>query len=86
MTAGATFTTNPYQFASLPYRVEDLAPVSLITRLPFALLARLSLARVLDEFVAPAGSDPDRLNYGTTSRGSFARLSGVIVGGAIGIA
>lgn len=84
LTAGTTFTTNPHQFATLPYSAADFAPISLITRLPFALLARLGLPTTLADFIAYARANPGKLNYGTTSRGSFSHIVGAAIGDALG--
>ena len=84
LTAGTTFTTNPHQFATLPYSIADFAPISLITRLPFAVLARLGLPTTIEAFIAYARANPGKLNYGTTSRGSFSHIVGAAIGDALG--
>ncbi|HYZ33302.1 MAG TPA: tripartite tricarboxylate transporter substrate binding protein [Crenalkalicoccus sp.] len=61
---------------SLPYDpATDLAPVSLLTRLPFVLSVHPSLpARDVAEFVAHAKAHPGALNYGSVGAGTLGHL------------
>lgn len=54
----------------------DLAPISLLARLPFVLAVHPSVpARTLAELIAHAKANPGRLNYGSTGPGTLSHLA-----------
>ncbi|MBW8269971.1 Bug family tripartite tricarboxylate transporter substrate binding protein [Caldovatus aquaticus] len=61
---------------ALPYDpATDLAPVSLLTRLPFVLVVHPSVpARSVAELVAHAKAHPGALNYGSVGAGTLGHL------------
>lgn len=60
----------------LPYDpAADLAPVSLLVRLPIVFAVHPSVpARTLEEFIAHARANPGRLNYGSVGAGTLGHL------------
>lgn len=73
----APIVINPHM-TKVPYDpLRDLAPVTLIARVPFVLVAHPSLpARNISELVALAKARPGKLNYGSSGSGGGAHLSG----------
>lgn len=61
---------------NLPYDpATDLAPVSLLVRLPIVFAVHPSVpARNLEEFIAHARANPGRLNYGSVGAGTLGHL------------
>lgn len=68
---------NPTLYAKLPYdAVRDFAPVSLVTVMPFVLVAHPSLpVKSVKELVALAKARPGQLNYGSPGNGSTTHLA-----------
>jgi len=83
--SGTTLTLNPLLMRSLSYRLDDFAPVSLLSTLPFAFLVQNRLPATIPEFVALAKSRPGQLNYGTNGPSSFNNIAAVLVADALGI-
>ena len=83
--SGTTLTINPLLMRSLSYKVEDFAPVSLLSVLPFAFVVQNRLPATIPEFVALANSRPGQLNYGTNGPSSFNNIAAVMVNDALGI-
>ena len=78
---------NAWLYKSLPYNaVRDLAPVSQLASLPFALLLHPSVAaKSVPELVALARARPGGLNYGTVGSGSGNHLTTVVFSHAAGV-
>lgn len=83
--SGTTLTINPLLMRSLPYRLADFAPVSLLSVLPFAFLLQNRLPATIPEFVALAKAKPGQLNYGTNGPSSFNNIAAVLVADRLGI-
>jgi tripartite-type tricarboxylate transporter receptor subunit TctC len=83
--SGTTLTLNPLLMRSLSYKLEDFAPVSLLSTLPFAFLVQNKLPATIPEFVALAKARPGQLNYGTNGPSSFNNIAAVMVADALGI-
>ncbi len=83
--SGTTMTINPLIMRNLAYRLEDLAPVSLLAVLPFAFLVQNSLPATVPAFVAHAKANPGKLNYGTNGPSSFNNITAVLVAERLGI-
>jgi tripartite-type tricarboxylate transporter receptor subunit TctC len=83
--SGTTLTINPLLMRSLSYKVEDFAPVSLLSTLPFAFLVQNRMPATIPEFVALAKSRPGQLNYGTNGPSSFNNIAAVLVAERLGI-
>jgi tripartite-type tricarboxylate transporter receptor subunit TctC len=75
--ATLAFVANPFIIGKLPYNSEtDLAPVSLVTRVPLVLTVHPSVpARSVKEFIALAKARPGSLNYGSAGNASANQLA-----------
>ena len=75
---GNSFTVNQTLLANLPYRsLEDLRPVTLLTRTPNVLVGRPTLAaRTLPELIAAARTAPAPFTYASVGNGSIQHLAG----------
>ena len=75
---GNSFTVNHTLVPNLPYRsLEDLKPVTLLTRTPNVLVGRPTLApRTLQELIAAARVAPAPLTYASVGNGSIQHLAG----------
>ncbi|WP_149536496.1 Bug family tripartite tricarboxylate transporter substrate binding protein [Siccirubricoccus phaeus] len=84
--AGTGITSSPFLYRSVPYRLEDLAPVSLLVSAPNVLIVRNTLpARSVAEFVALARSRPGELVYATAGVGSSSHVANVLFHLAAGL-
>ncbi|MFN3449270.1 MAG: tripartite tricarboxylate transporter substrate binding protein [Roseococcus sp.] len=83
--SGSTLTINPHIVRNLPYRREDFAPVTLISTLPFAIVAQPGGPRSLDELIERARARPGRITYGTNGPSSFNNIAAVLVSEQLGI-
>jgi tripartite-type tricarboxylate transporter receptor subunit TctC len=74
--ADGTFVLNPLLYASLPYAMSELAPISLVATTPHVLAVSSKVqARSVREFVALAEANPGKMTYGSTGSGSIQRLA-----------
>jgi tripartite-type tricarboxylate transporter receptor subunit TctC len=71
----------------LPYDpVKDLAPVSLVTKMPNLLTVNPAVpVRSLNELIAMAKKQPEKLRYGTAGPGTTQHLSGELLNTLAGI-
>ena len=83
----AAIAINPHLYKKLPYDpLKDLAPVSQIATLPFALVVHPSVpARSLKELVALAKRTPKGLTYGSSGIGGGAHLAGEMLKNMAGL-
>lgn len=81
LVGNAHLTINPNLFRTLPYDpVGDFAPISLIYRAPFFIVAsRLGPFRSVKDLVAAAKAHPDKLAYSTPYVGSPPHLGGALL-------
>jgi tripartite-type tricarboxylate transporter receptor subunit TctC len=83
------YTTNslavaPALYTRLSYRIEDLAPVSLVANFPIVIVTHPSVpAKSVKELVALA-KQRGGLNYGSTGAGSTNHLTGVLLNNVSG--
>jgi tripartite-type tricarboxylate transporter receptor subunit TctC len=77
---------NPWLVKNLPYRLEQLAPVSLFARIPvaFAVSPLLNVGN-LREFIALAKAKPHTLSYASYGIGSSAHAFGEMLNRSAGI-
>lgn len=69
--------SNPLLYKSVPYKVEQLAPVAPLFTVPLVLTASKDLpVATLKDFVAYAKARPGELNYGTAGTGSTPHMFG----------
>jgi tripartite-type tricarboxylate transporter receptor subunit TctC len=83
--ATATLTVNPLLATSLPYRVEDFAPVAQLATLPYAVTVRRGLPWEMRDFVAHARAMPGRVSLGSSGRGSSLHLAGALLASTLGL-
>jgi tripartite-type tricarboxylate transporter receptor subunit TctC len=75
-TADGTFILNPLLYATLPYAMSDLAPITLVATTPHLLVVSNKVqAQNVRDFVAQAKANPGRMTYGSTGSGSIQRLA-----------
>ncbi len=85
MCSGTTFTLNPHLIRNLSYKLEDFAPVSLITTLPFAVMTQNSGPRDIPALITAARAAPGQLNYGTNGPSSFNNIVAVLLSDVLDI-
>jgi tripartite-type tricarboxylate transporter receptor subunit TctC len=74
-TTDGTFIFNPLIYASMPYSVSELMPVSLVATASSMLAVGTHLpVKTVQEFIALAKSKPGAINYGSTGPASIQRL------------
>ena len=73
-------------YTKLPYDlVKDLAPITQLTRQPYALVINPSVpARSVKELVALARAKSGALNYGSSGTGGLSHLAGALLGSLTG--
>jgi tripartite-type tricarboxylate transporter receptor subunit TctC len=75
-TADGTFILNPLLYGSLPYAMNELAPISLVATTPHVLSVSGKVqAKNVREFVAEAKANPGKMTFGSTGSGSIQRLA-----------
>ncbi|KGF69815.1 hypothetical protein LL06_09020 [Hoeflea sp. BAL378] len=81
MTTNATIAINPQLFDTVKYDpIRDLAPISLISSLPFVLVAYPGVeADSLQELIDLAKSRPGELTFGSSGAGGGAHLAGELL-------
>jgi len=83
--SGSTLTINPHIVRNLPYKAEDFTPVTLISTLPFAIVARPDGAPNLEALMARARANPAVVTYGTNGPSSFNNIAMLLVNEAFGV-
>jgi tripartite-type tricarboxylate transporter receptor subunit TctC len=74
-TTDGTFIFNPLIYASMPYSVSELMPVSLVATASSMLAVGTHLpVKTVQEFIALAKAKPGEINYGSTGPASIQRL------------
>ena len=75
---------HPSVYSSLPYDpLKDLQPVSLVTRIEFALsTGPMTPAKTLAELVEFLRANPDKANYGSPGAGTIPHFSGLLFAAA----
>lgn len=79
MAAGTTLTINPAVTRNLPYKVEDFAPVMLVTTFPFAVIARLDGPADIAALAAAARARPGAITYGTNGPTTLTNVAMLMV-------
>lgn len=73
----SSFAMLPALYASMPYQVGDLQPVSLLTQVPLVLVAAEKTGfKRLSDVLRYAKNNPGKLNYGSGGIGSATHLAG----------
>ena len=75
--AGSYVTITPATTANMPYDVDkDFAPIAFIAEIPLVIGARPDLPyRNIAELIAYAKANPDKVNYGANTPGTFPNLA-----------
>ncbi len=81
--SGSTLTINPHIVRNIPYRLADFAPVTLISTLPFAIVARPDGPASLQALMEQARTRP--FTYGTNGPSSFNNIAMLMVNEAFGV-
>jgi tripartite-type tricarboxylate transporter receptor subunit TctC len=79
MAAGTTLTINPAIQRNLPYKVEDFAPVTLVSTFPFAVIARHDGPADIAALIAAARARPGEITYGTNGRTTLTNVAMLLV-------
>lgn len=82
--SGSTLTINPHIIRNIPYRLADFAPVTLISTLPFAIVARPDGPPTLPALMEQARGGRS-FTYGTNGPSSFNNIAMLLVNDAFGV-
>lgn len=87
LTTSTTHATNPSLYKSLPFDVRsDFTPITLTAFIPNLLVVGPNVpANTIDELVAYAKANPDKLTYGSAGNGSSQHLSAELFKSLAGI-
>ena len=86
MALSTTTSVNPHLYRSLPYKSDDFAPISLVSKLALVLTATPELpARNLKEFVTWGAKQPEGVSFGSTGIGTQTHLVGEWIGRTLGV-
>jgi tripartite-type tricarboxylate transporter receptor subunit TctC len=83
--SGSTLTINPHIVRNIPYRLEDFSPVTLVSTLPFAIVARPDGPADLQALMARATARPGAITYGTNGPSSFNNIAMLLVNEAFSV-
>ncbi|GAA0601124.1 tripartite tricarboxylate transporter substrate binding protein [Craurococcus roseus] len=85
MAAGTTLTINPVVQRNLPYKVEDFAPITLVSTFPFAVIARHDGPADIPALIAAARARPGRITYGTNGPTTLTNVAMLMVLDRLGL-
>ena len=88
LTPSIVFSLYPFTYPKLPYRADDLAPVSVVCTFHLGLAVGPAVptsVRTLNDFVGWCKADPARASYGSPAAGSTTHLIGEQMAREIGI-
>jgi tripartite-type tricarboxylate transporter receptor subunit TctC len=83
--SGSTLTINPHIVRNISYRLEDFSPVTLVSTLPFAIVARPDGPVDLQALMARAAARPGAITYGTNGPSSFNNIAMLLVNEAFSV-
>ena len=86
MVSGDFAAIHPYVYSKLPYKPDDLVPITMATDTPMVVVASTGsgIGSVAD-LVAAAKARPGEIGYGTPGQGTSNHLVGEWLGSALGI-
>ncbi len=79
MAAGTNLTVNPIIHRKLVYKLEDFAPITLISTFPFAVIARHDGPQDIAAMIAQAKARPGRMTYGTNGSTTLTNVAMLMV-------
>jgi tripartite-type tricarboxylate transporter receptor subunit TctC len=86
-TAQNTMSINPFVYSSLPYKVEDLVPVSHVAAIPLiVIIAANSPIKTLQDLFAAAKAEPGKLNFASYGIGQGTHVAMVRMLNSAGVA
>ena len=86
MVSGDFAAIHPFVYSKLPYRPEDLAPITMVSDTPMVIVASAtSSISTVDDLVKMAKARPGELGYATPGQGTSNHLVGEWLAGALGI-
>jgi tripartite-type tricarboxylate transporter receptor subunit TctC len=86
MVSGDFAAIHPFVYSKLPYRPEDLVPITMATDTPMVVVAAESSGiRTLADLVAAARARPGEISYGTVGQGTSNHLVGEWLASALGV-
>jgi tripartite-type tricarboxylate transporter receptor subunit TctC len=86
LVVSSTHATNPALYSSLPYKTEDLIPVSLIATTPYVLTIHPEVpVSSFVGFVEYLKANPGKINYASASPGTGQHLAGELFGRMAGV-
>ena len=75
-TVATTTAVNPYLYKKLPYKADDLAPISHVASVPIALVVRAeSPFKTVSDLIAAAKKEPGKLNFPSYGTGTVAHIA-----------
>lgn len=81
-----TMSMNPLTIKNLSYRADQLAPVALVARQPFVLVASLQFApNTVREFIDHAKANPGKINWATQGIAGSSHLVGELFKSLAGV-
>lgn len=84
--ASSTFGTNPHLYRKLPYKLEDFAAISGVSKVPYVFaVATSNPATDAKSFVEWAKTRPQGVTYGTVGAGGTIHVAGIALERAFGI-
>ena len=86
MSSGTTLSINPLVQPNLPYKVEDFAPITLVTTYPFAIIAQNNGGPAdVPAWIAAAKARPGQMTYGTNGPTTLTNVAMLMVLDRLGI-
>ncbi len=86
LSGSSNMTVNPHVYKSLPYKLQDFAPISLISRQPIVLVASGAIGvKTIPELIARAKANPAGVTYGSAGPGTLTNIVGEWAGRTLGI-
>ena len=86
MSGTASMSLMPLVYSKLPFKFDDLVPLTTISRQPFVLNASMAVPTgSLEQFLAWARAKPEGVTFGTTGIGTIGHILAEWVGQSLGI-
>jgi tripartite-type tricarboxylate transporter receptor subunit TctC len=84
--AGTPLAVNPSLYKKLPFTLDDLVPISLVSISPYLVVVGPKLpVKTMQEFIEYAKANPTKMNYASAGTGSGAHLAGALMNQMAGL-